>query len=70
VTDLLVQTGLCPSRSAAQRAVAEGGAYLNNDRVTDPDAVPSASDLLAGNWLVLRRGKRTLAGVVCTTIHA
>lgn len=70
VTDLLVQTGLCASRSAAQRAVAEGGAYLNNVRVTDPDAAPGAADLLAGNWLVLRRGKRTLAGVACTTIHA
>lgn len=70
VTDLLVQTGLCASRSAAQRAVAEGGAYLNNVRVTDPDAAPGAADLLAGNWLVLRRGKRTLAGIACTTIHA
>jgi tyrosyl-tRNA synthetase len=70
VTDLLVQTGLCASRSAAMRAIAEGGAYLNNVRVIDPDAVPEPPDLLAGNWLVLRRGKRTLAGVACTTIHA
>jgi tyrosyl-tRNA synthetase len=70
VTDLLVQTGLCPSRSAAMRAIAEGGAYVNNVRVIDPDAVPEPPDLLAGNWLVLRRGKRTLAGVACTTVHA
>ena len=36
---------------------------MNNVRITDPDAVPAAADLLPGNWLVLRRGKRTLAGV-------
>jgi tyrosyl-tRNA synthetase len=70
VIDLLVETGLCASRSDARRTVGEGGAYLNNLRVTDPDLVPSAADLLAGNWLVLRRGKRALAGVTCTTIHA
>jgi tyrosyl-tRNA synthetase len=70
VVDLLVATDLCASRSAARRTVAEGGAYLNNVRVTDPEAVPSAAELLAGNWLVLRRGKRALAGVACTTAHA
>jgi tyrosyl-tRNA synthetase len=63
VTDLLVATGLCASKSAARRAVEEGGAYLNNVRLTDPDAVPGASDGLAGGWVVLRRGKRSLAGV-------
>ncbi|HEX3706001.1 MAG TPA: tyrosine--tRNA ligase [Mycobacteriales bacterium] len=63
VIDLLVATGLCNSRSAARRAVDEGGAYLNNTRVSDPDAIPAAEDLLPGGWLVLRRGKRSLAGV-------
>ena len=63
VVDLLVQSGLVDSRSAARRAVAEGGAYLNNVRVEDPDLVPAATDLLSGSWLVLRRGKRTFAGV-------
>jgi tyrosyl-tRNA synthetase len=62
VTDLLVSTGLSPSRSAARRTVAEGGAYLNNERVTDADATPTAADLLPGGWLVLRRGKRQIAG--------
>jgi tyrosyl-tRNA synthetase len=66
ITDLLVETGLSNSRSAARRTVAEGGAYLNNVRVTDPEAVPTEADLLAGNWLVLRRGKRDLAGVSST----
>ncbi len=60
---LLVETGLVPSRSAARRTVAEGGAYLNNARVTDPEHVPDGADLLAGRWLVLRRGRRSLAAV-------
>jgi tyrosyl-tRNA synthetase len=63
VIDLLTATKLCPSRSAARRTVAEGGAYLNNGRVSDGEAVPAAADLLPGGWLVLRRGRRQLAGV-------
>lgn len=70
VIDLLVATGLSPSKSAARRAVDEGGAYLNNVRVTDADAVPAAADLLPGGWLVLRRGKRSLAGVLSRAAHA
>ena len=63
VVELLAQTGLSPSRSAARRAVSEGGAYLNNVRVTTEDAHPADADLLGGRWLVLRRGKRNLAAV-------
>src|SRR4051794_8256767 len=37
VTDLLVDSGLVQSRGEARRAVAEGGAYVNNERVEDPD---------------------------------
>jgi tyrosyl-tRNA synthetase len=62
VVDLLVATGLTESRGAARRAVGEGGAYVNNAKVTDAEWVPASSDLLAGGWLVLRRGKRNLAG--------
>ena len=61
--DLLVATGLASSRSAARRSVGEGGVYLNNARVADGDAPVAAADLLAGEWLVLRRGKRNLAAV-------
>jgi len=61
--DLLVGSGLVKSKGDARRTIAEGGAYLNNERVTDPELVPDASHLVAGNWLVLRRGKRNLAGV-------
>ncbi|WP_265523385.1 tyrosine--tRNA ligase [Oerskovia flava] len=61
VTDLLVESGLVPSKAAARRAIAEGGAYVNNVKVTADDAVLAADDLLHGRFAVLRRGKRTLA---------
>ena len=63
VADLMVAAGIGPSKSAARRTIAEGGAYLNNVKVTAPDAVPSPGDLLDGRFLVLRRGKRTVGGI-------
>jgi tyrosyl-tRNA synthetase len=61
VADLLADTGLVSSKSAARRVITEGGAYLNNVKVTSVDAVPDRADLLHGRWLVLRRGKRNVA---------
>ncbi|MFC9653119.1 MULTISPECIES: tyrosine--tRNA ligase [unclassified Streptomyces] len=66
VTDLFAETGLAPSKSAARRTVKEGGAYVNNVKVSDADAVPDRTELLHGRWLVLRRGKRNLAAVEVT----
>lgn len=66
VVDLFAETGLAPSKSAARRTVKEGGAYVNNVKVTAEDAEVSAGDLLHGRWLVLRRGKRNLAAVEVT----
>jgi len=63
IVDLFVETGLVASKGAARRTIAEGGAYLNNRRVEDPDLVPGAEDLVGGTWLVLRRGKKHLAGI-------
>ena len=63
VAALLQQTGLVASLSEARRTVKEGGAYLNNERVTDAEAVPTDDAWLPGGWLVLRRGKRAVAGV-------
>jgi tyrosyl-tRNA synthetase len=63
LVDLLVAAELSPSKSAARRAVEEGGAYVNNQRCSDPEWRPSGDDLLHGRWLVLRRGKRAMAGV-------
>jgi tyrosyl-tRNA synthetase len=63
IVDLLVATGLVDSRGAARRTVTEGGAYVNNAKVSDVEWVPAETDLLAGRRLVVRRGKRNLAGV-------
>ncbi len=63
IVDLLVAAGLSESRGAARRTVNEGGAYLNNERVSDPEWRPGADDVLPGGWLVLRRGKKSFAGV-------
>jgi tyrosyl-tRNA synthetase len=63
VVDLLVGSGLAGSRNEARRAIAEGGAYVNNVRVEDADAALAESDVLGGRWVVLRRGKKRFAGV-------
>jgi len=63
VAQLFQLAGLASSLSEARRTVKEGGAYVNNERVTDADAVPTDSDWLKGGWLVLRKGRRTIAGV-------
>ncbi|MEV4201068.1 tyrosine--tRNA ligase [Micromonospora globbae] len=63
VAGLLRDSGLVPSLKEARRVIAEGGAYVNNNRVTEVDATVSPDDLLHGRYLVLRRGKRSFAGV-------
>ena len=63
VAELLREAGLVSSMNEARRAIAEGGAYVNNERVTDPEASIDREALLHGRFLVLRRGKRTFAGV-------
>jgi len=66
VGDLMAMCGLVASKSEARRAIEGGGAYLNNVKVTDIDAVPTADDVLHGRFLVLRRGKRTVGGIEVT----
>jgi tyrosyl-tRNA synthetase len=63
LVDLLVLSGLARSKGEARRTVGEGGAYLNNERIEEPDYVPTDADLVGGSWLVLRRGKKRFAGV-------
>ena len=60
---LFKEAGLASSLNDARRTIAEGGAYVNNVRVTDPERHFAAEDLLHGRFLVLRKGKRTVAGV-------
>ena len=63
IGDLLVATGLSKSKGEARRTLAEGGVYVNNARVESDDWAPGSEDFLHGRWLVLRRGKRNVAGV-------
>jgi tyrosyl-tRNA synthetase len=70
VVDLFAEVGLVASKSAARRTVKEGGAYVNNVKVTAEDAVPAGEDLLHGRWLVLRRGKKNLAAVEVTGVRS
>jgi tyrosyl-tRNA synthetase len=63
VAALFKESGLAASLNEARRTIAEGGAYVNNERVEDAEATVDASMLLHGRWLVLRRGRRTFAGV-------
>lgn len=63
IVDLLVATGLSASKKEAKRTIAEGGVSVNNVRVDSEDWVAGPSDFLHGHWLVLRRGKRNIAGV-------
>ncbi len=62
VSALFKESGLVASANEARRTVKEGGAYVNNVRVTDADAPPPADALLHGRFLVLRKGKRSIAG--------
>lgn len=63
IVDLLVASGLSPSRGAARRTIGEGGVLVNNIRIQSEEWTPRTSDFLHGRWLVLRRGKRNIAGV-------
>jgi len=60
VIDGLTAAGVVSSRSDARRAIQEGGASVNNQKVTDVDARIGEDDLLAGGYVVVRRGKKTV----------
>ena len=62
IAQLLVDAGLVASVSAGRRAIAEGGVYLNNVKVEDE--LGQVDAWLHGRFAVIRRGKKTLAGVV------
>jgi tyrosyl-tRNA synthetase len=62
VLEVLVESGLVTSLAEARRAIAQGGVYLNNAKVDDETLVVS-SRALVGGYAILRRGKKTLAGI-------
>jgi tyrosyl-tRNA synthetase len=57
--DLLVQSGLCPSRGQARKDIEGGGIYVNNLRVNEASRSVALGDLLFGKYLLLRKGKRS-----------
>lgn len=61
--DLITAAGVVESKSAARRVVKEGGAYINNEKISGEDFAPTTEHLLHGRFLVLRKGKRDLAAV-------
>ena len=64
--DLVTSSGVVESKSAARRVIKEGGAYLNNEKISGEDFSPKSSDLLHGQFLLLRKGKRDLVAVEIT----
>ena len=63
IIEILVLTKLCDSKSSAKRTVDEGGAYINNVRINDPQWVVQKNDFLHAKYLVVRKGKKSMAGI-------
>jgi tyrosyl-tRNA synthetase len=63
VVEAMVVSGIVESKGAARRAIAEGGAYLNNVKIDDPDIVLAGDRLVHGRFAILRRGRRTVGGI-------
>lgn len=61
LVELLVHTGLCPSKGQARKDITGGGIYLNNVKVADPAQAIVGTDALFGRYVLLRKGKRSYA---------
>ena len=66
VADLLVTAGVAKSKGEARRSLQEGGIYINNHRVSGENPAAGLGDMLAGQFIVLRKGKKnyTLVKVI------
>lgn len=64
VVDAMVAAGVVDTKSAGKRAVTEGGAYLNNAKVTEPDQRLTDDDFLCGRVALVRRGKKTVGALI------
>ncbi|MEX2044074.1 MAG: tyrosine--tRNA ligase [Opitutus sp.] len=61
IVDLLVHSGLSPSKGQARKDIEGGGVYVNNVRVAEVTRAITTQDLLFGRYILLRKGKRTYA---------
>ncbi len=62
--ELLHEAGLAQSRGQARKDVKGGGVYVNGKRIDDEQHKLTASDLMFGKYVLLRRGKRNYAVVI------
>jgi tyrosyl-tRNA synthetase len=58
LVEVLVHSGLCPSKGQARKDIEGGGVYLNNVRQGEFQKVLTTRDLLFGKHLLLRKGKK------------
>jgi tyrosyl-tRNA synthetase len=65
IVELLLQSGLSPSKGQARKDIEGGGVYVNNVRVSEVGGAVTTNELLFGNYILLRKGKRTY-----TVLHA
>ncbi len=61
MTDALVAVGLVESRNAARRAIGDGGAFVNGEKVADPEFTLRDEHFLHGSVAILRRGRKSMA---------
>lgn len=57
IIDLLART-VADSKGAARRLIAQGGAYVNNVKISDAEKTISVADLATATMLVVRGGKK------------
>ena len=58
LVELLVHSGLCPSKGQARKDIEGGGVNINNVRETNFQRAVTANDLLFGKHVLLRKGKK------------
>jgi tyrosyl-tRNA synthetase len=66
LVELLVHSGLCPSKGQARKDIEGGGVNLNNVRETDHQRSVTTDALLFGKHLLLRKGKKNYVVVTAT----
>lgn len=60
---LMAEAGLCKSNGEARRLIQGGGAYLNDQRISDPDFTAKAADFPNGSAIV-KAGKKNIKRIV------
>jgi tyrosyl-tRNA synthetase len=58
VISFLADTGIFPSKGEARKMVQGGGVSVNMEKVTDAGLIINSSNLVAGGYIVVQRGKK------------